>query len=524
MSDLTESFSIGVIFQYSAVSSMFISSAIFYFALARMLSVSVVGSISLLYAIMNILTTIFIFGLGNGLQHYLSYHLARNNNEIIKKLIIRTTFLAILLAGLAYISVYFSSYYVSILFFHSTGYILSVRIIGIAISMNVIINVFASMLLGLNQYKKYSIVYTFFYVFLYFFPLGLLVVLKDTVYLLYGIAIIEMIYAIFFISLVYKYYFKLGKNSYVEKTVEPYKNVIFYSVPLFFASIMNTSATYIDRIVVSYFINLSYLGIYNFALVVASAATIMIMPISNLLIPKLSSFFSLNNIDAFNKSIRMLLNIGYMLYVPAALGIAALSRSILYVFAGPEYLDGYMPLMIIMFSTSIFAGSVVLSAGISSVRKTRIFVMSAGMSMISNVGLSILLIPRFYLLGAAISYSSMNAVSFLIVYYYARKFRVSNYDVGRIVRIWAASLIMFFTVFELQQHFAYSMLYVFIFIIAGLLIYIGEIKAFKLISTDEMKYILDIIPDKFGVLKYLMRHLPYNDRTSGNDRLFRFIK
>ena len=28
---------------------------------------------------------------------------------------------------------------------------------------------------------------------------------------------------------------------------------------------MGTSATYIDRIVVSYFINLSFLGIYNFA-------------------------------------------------------------------------------------------------------------------------------------------------------------------------------------------------------------------------------------------------------------------
>ena len=49
------------------------------------------------------------------------------------------------------------------------------------------------------------------------------------------------------------------------ETIDPFKSIFAYSFPLFFASIMTTSANYLDRIVVSYFLNLSYMGIYNFA-------------------------------------------------------------------------------------------------------------------------------------------------------------------------------------------------------------------------------------------------------------------
>ncbi len=62
--------------------------------------------------------------------------------------------MAIGLAILAFVTVYYISDYVAVLFFHNIIYAQSVKIIGIAISMSVIINIFASVLLGLNQYKN----------------------------------------------------------------------------------------------------------------------------------------------------------------------------------------------------------------------------------------------------------------------------------------------------------------------------------------------------------------------------------
>ncbi|WP_298278400.1 oligosaccharide flippase family protein [Ferroplasma sp.] len=523
MGDITESFGSGVAFQYSAVASMFLSSTIFYFFIAHLLPVDTVGSISLLYAIMNIMTTVFVFGLSFGIQHYFSYHLARKNNNTLLKLIKKTVLIGLVLTILAFLSIYYASPYIAILFFHSINYELSIKIIGIAIANSVMVNILASILLGLNQYKRYSLIYVFFYTFLYFFPLSLLFLYGKSIYLIAGIAIINTVGTLIFSLYVYKIYKRLThEDTNYER--ESYKKIIYYSIPLFFSSIMGTSATYLDRIVVSYFINLSYLGIYNFALIIASAAAILIAPISNLLIPKLSSFFSLDNKIAFRASIRILLNIVSLIYIPAALGIAALSKPLLYFFAGSVYEVAYIPLMIIMFVTALFIGSTVLSPGISSIRKTNIFVISSGLSLLANLILSVILIPRFSIIGAGISYSSMNVINFIILYHYARKFDVVNYDKNRIIKIWISSLIMFSFVFTLQGYLPYSLLNIFIWIMAGLLIYIAEIKVFKLISIDEMDYALSIIPDKFGFLKYIMKNLAFHDKKIKNDKLFRFFK
>ena len=106
LSGITESFSSGVTFQYSAVASMFISSSIFYFFIAHILPVNIVGSISLLYAIMNIMAVVFVFGLSNGIQHYLSYHLVRENHSAIMRLMRQTIAFSVLLALAAFIFMY----------------------------------------------------------------------------------------------------------------------------------------------------------------------------------------------------------------------------------------------------------------------------------------------------------------------------------------------------------------------------------------------------------------------------------
>ena len=117
MSSITESFSSGVTFQYSAVASLFISSSLFYFLIAHILPVNSVGAISLLYAIMNIMGVVFIFGLSYGIQHYISYHLVRENHNAIIKLMKQTTAFALLLALTAFTFMYVASSEIAILFF-----------------------------------------------------------------------------------------------------------------------------------------------------------------------------------------------------------------------------------------------------------------------------------------------------------------------------------------------------------------------------------------------------------------------
>ena len=309
-----------------------------------------------------------------------------------------------------------------------------------------------------------------------------------------------------YISLLFKSYKMLGETGKIEK-IEPFATLVLYSFPIFFSSIMTTSGTYIDRIIVSYFINLSYLGIYNYALVIASVAAVLTMPISNLLIPKLSEYFSLDDRTGFRNTVRMLLNISSLIYIPGAMGIAAISRITLYIFAGPSYVIAYVPLIIIMFVTSLFIGTVILASAVKSVQKSRVFVFSSGAALLSNIILSIILIPHYNIIGAGIAYSSMTTVNFIIIYTYARKLGISNYDMHTVLKIWAASVMLFIIIFGVQFLVPYNIYSEVLLIILGIGIYLFEIKYMKLIGTEERKFIISVVPSRFTVLHRLINKL-----------------
>ena len=506
MNDKSESFESGIALQYAAVISMFIFSTLFYFIIAHLLSTTLVGSISLIYAMISIFSVFFVIGFSAGIEHFVSFHLSRQNYGNVKSLIRKTGIFAILSAVIAYTVIFFLAPYIAKVLFHSLYFIDFIRISGIAISGAILMNIFSSMLLGLKQYRIYSLGYLFVNVSSYIIPIALLVIFRSAIYVVIGISIADFINAGVYVSLLLKSYNLLDKSNKMEK-IEPFATLVLYSLPLFFSSIMTTSGTYMDRIIVSYFINLSYLGIYNYALVIASVAAVLTMPISNLLIPRLSGYFSMDDRSGFKNTVKMLLNISSLIYIPGAMGIAAVSKITLYIFAGPLYVIAYIPLIIIMFVTSLFIGTVILASAVKSVQKSRIFIFSSGAALLSNILLSIILIPRFNIIGAGIAYSSMTTVNFAIIYSYARKLGISNYDLKTVTKIWISSIVLFFVIFSIQSFVPYNIFSEILLILIGIAIYLFEIKFMKLIGIAEKKFIISVVPSRFSLLRKLINKL-----------------
>ena len=506
MNGESESFESGVALQYAAVISMFVFSTLFYFIIAHLLSTTIVGSISLIYAMISIFSVFFVIGFSAGIEHFVSYHLSRNNYGNVKSLIKKTGTFAIISAVIAYAVIFAAAPYIARILFHSFYFVEFIRISGIAISGAILMNIFSSMLLGLKQYRIYSIGYLFVNISSYIIPIALLFIFRTAIYVIIGISIADFINAGVYVSLLLKSYKLLGKSKKMEK-IEPFATLIIYSLPLFFSSIMTTSGTYMDRIIVSYFINLSYLGIYNYALVIASVAAVLTMPISNLLIPKLSGYFSLDDRAGFRNTVKMLLNVSSLIYIPGAMGIAAVSKITLYIFAGPSYVIAYIPLIIIMFVTSLFIGTVILASAVKSVQKSRIFIFSSGAALLSNIILSIVLIPRYNIIGAGIAYSSMTTVNFAIVYSYARRLGISNYDIIAVIKIWLSSIILFIIIFAAQFLLPYNIFSEIFLILAGIAIYLLEIKFMKLIGVPEKEFIISVVPSKFTLLRRLINKL-----------------
>ena len=182
------------------------------------------------------------------------------------------------------------------------------------------------------------------------------------------------------------------------------------------------------------------------------------------------------------------------IYVPVAMLVAALSSSILLFLSSSTYLPASIPVVIVLVVSSLFVSGNILSVSLQGIRKTKIFLITSSLALLSNFIISILLIPRYQMIGASIGYSSITVVSFFIMYYYARKFEILKFEVAKIDKIYASGFVMFFVIFELQNILLYSPLKLLGYIVLGFAIYSGMIKVMRTFSREDLDFMMLLVP------------------------------
>ncbi|WP_075056539.1 polysaccharide biosynthesis C-terminal domain-containing protein [Thermogymnomonas acidicola] len=66
--------------------------------------------------------------------------------------------------------------------------------------------------------------------------------------------------------------------------------------------------------------------------------------------------------------------------------------------------------------------------------------------------ISIFLIPRFGMVGAATGFSSVYAVTFFVLYYFTRRTRMFRLEWKSTLKIWASSILMALAVLGVEMH------------------------------------------------------------------------
>ena len=480
----------GIFFQYVNSIATVLAGFIFYIYIIRSYSSELVGTVALLLAITSLLNIFFSLGLGYGLQHYISYHMGRKEFGQIRKMIAKFSLVGLSLGFLSLVFLYFSSPIFATLFFHTSRYILLVRYLGFDLLFMVLNTFLSGILIGLQNFKSQAVWNVAGVIITYSLPVLLLATLHNSIFIVIGWAAGYAFSSIAYSLIIVR---RAGKMEESANGVRM-SPVLSYALPIFLASIVGYGASYVDRFIVSYFLNLSLLGIYNFALLISSAIGFIVFPFSTVLLPKLSELYGLEKMEEIKNYVAKGIELISTIYVPVALLVAALSSSILLFLSSVEYLPASIPVMIVLVVSSIFVSGNILSVSLQGVRKTKIFLITSLSALISNLIISVILIPRYQMIGASIGYSSINVVSFFILYYYARKFDILKFEGIKMAKIYISGFVMFFVILVLQDVFLYSPLKLFLYIILGFAIYSGMIKVMKTFNRGDLDFIMLLIP------------------------------
>ena len=498
--EVGESIGGGIFFQYANSGSFILAGFVFYIYIIHFYSSELVGIVALLVAIISLLSAVFSLGINYGLQHFISYHIGKREFGAIKNMIRRFSAIGLVLSCASVVFLYFSSPIFAMLFFHSLKYVSLVKFLGIELFFIITSTILSGILIGLQNFKSQAMWNIIGVLISYSLPVVLLFLFNDPVFIVAGWATGYAVSTVAYTVLIYK-----RVKNVNGSVAQPTRDRIFsYSFPIFLSSLIGYGAVYVDRFVVSYLLNLSLLGIYNFALLISSAIGFIVGPFTTILLPKLSEMYGLDREEDFKNYVAKGIELISSIYVPIAMLVASLSSSILLFLSSGKYLPASIPVMIVLISSSVFVSVNILSVSLQGIRKTKVFLLTSTFALLSNFTLSILLIPRYQMIGAAIGYSSISAVSFVIMYYYARKFNTLKFEGRKVVKIYLSATVMFIVIFLLQAAIHYSPLRLFFLIFLGFVIYIGMIKVMKTFNKVDLDFIMLLVPDWLQKIKKII--------------------
>ncbi len=200
------------------------------------------------------------------------------------------------------------------------------------------------------------------------------------------------------------------KNSY------PGERLFDFSWPLQTERVISTLADWSDQmLLLAATSDLVMLGTYFLCVRGASSLSIIWLAFNVTVMPTLSRIYGRSGKMRLTGALRTALRYLLFLLFPAALGLAALSRTAMVLLGGSAYEGGALPLSILAVGSVLQAVTYILMSALNAIAETKAFVKIGLVNVVTNVSLVLLLSPSLGILGASLARVGMWTVHFALM-------------------------------------------------------------------------------------------------------------
>jgi|HubBroStandDraft_1064217.scaffolds.fasta_scaffold05412_3 O-antigen/teichoic acid export membrane protein len=483
---------------FASTATFFVAGGVFYLYLARVLPTGELGAVVVLGALASLVSIAAALGLGGGFQHFLAFYQSRSEHANLRALLRSAFVVAILLSLLAAGVVVALAGPLSSFFFHTDSFRSTIEFLGLYAGLATAATLLQSVLIGLQRFVTFSIVYIFASVSTYGTPVILLHFWPGAETVVFGWALGAGLGVIVSAGAVLRCSRQaVSSRSDVRLSSAGsrlYRDVLLYSLPLLAATLVGTAASYVDRLVLASLANLSSVGVYNYAILVTTGSLFVVAPFATVLVPRISAAFGRNEPRAIRAVGRTSITLIVLIYVPFALGLAAVGPALLRILVGPAFVGASLPLAVLLGITALSIPYAILISIASGIRKTKYLLYSSALALASNVALSVVLVPRFGLIGAAIGNSSMYAVVLVVLFLQLRPTGLVLVDLRSISRVWVSSLLMCGSVAIPLFLLGYSTIVVLPFVAVGFVVLLVFLRLTHAIPSDAMDALIRFLP------------------------------
>nr|WP_240910107.1 oligosaccharide flippase family protein [Desulfopila sp. IMCC35008] len=409
--------------------------------LTRLLSVEQYGLLGLITNTLAITVVLAKFGLSDGIIRFHEEYM-KNNHE---KLIFSST---IFIAGLFFTICTTLFYFVSLPWLYriihiKKQYHLCFLVMSVYLSIRPLTIICLNLLRVRGKTIMYNIVNLTNRVLSIVIGLSLFtLVFKELYGYLAGTVISEFI---IFTVLVF-WFFNNYRVSLGQVSLELIRKLILFGLPLLFTELAYMLLTYTDRYMILYYHGEQELGIYsvgyNLAMYVANMLT---FSVSYAIVPLYVKIYTEQGRRETEKFLEDSFYYLMVLIIPVCFGYAAVNKDLFIILATNKYVEAATFSPIIVVATVVFGMNTMLNAGLYLHKKSLKILLIITIGMVLNVLCNIVLLPKFNVMGAAISTLISCVATSILTVIWSFRYLVIRLKVGVIYHLFF-STIMYFTV------------------------------------------------------------------------------
>ena len=373
---------------------------IFFVVTAKITNPAFFGKIAIIQLLEVISVSFFLVLNASIVSREVSYKYAKNE---IDKTFISTVLLTPFIISPAFLILLIFPTYVKLTIPYLVLYIFGVYVNNI--------------LTGMNKFTENAILGSTFLIIRW--VVSIIAVLLKDIYLFIGIWTLG---ALITNSIGFVIIYKSVNGLPLKFSLAVFKSIFRSGLPLYLSGGAGFLSSQGDRVTTSYLLGSYYLGLYQFAALVASVPSMIVSGLNNVLLPSSSYYKALGKDEVLMSRLSFkVVSLLTLLIVAISLPFAEILIPKLF----PDYIDSIKPMIILLLASTLPAPIGMLTTFLISFNKSlRPFLILTGVNAITTLFTSFLLIPRIGIMGGAYSQLAVAIISSSFTLFYVLKEKV----------------------------------------------------------------------------------------------------
>ena len=360
-----------------------------------------------------------------------------------------------------------------------------VQLLAFIIIIESINQVFLNAFRAFRQMKRYS----FFMILQTLGEVGLVVIAVFSGYKLFGVVlsllIMRLINFIIMGGLIIK---EMGVKIPSFSRIKEY---LSFSLPTIVGGLSSWIVQSSDSYLIGFFLGTLYVGYYAPAYTIGGSIMLFITPLSFVLPAFLSKFFDENKMNTVKTYLKYSLKYFLILGIPSVFGLSILSKQLLTIFSNSEIANqSYFIVPFVTLSILLFGIYEIIAQIINLKKKTKITGIIWMTVAFLNLGMNFIFIPKFGIIGAAITTFIAYVSLLILTWYYSFKEFQFEIDWKFILKSIFASVLMTLFIFCFNPIGLFKTITA---IIVGALLYGILIFLFKGFSKKEVEFLKEFL-------------------------------